>query len=60
MFGRDQPERAIVSVIDDAGARWFASTAEPARVHALLDSDQVGSRVSVRRHTDDAGATVEW
>ena len=60
VFGRDQPEWAIVSVIDDAGARWFASTAEPARVHALLDSDQVGSRVSVRRHTDDAGATVEW
>ncbi len=41
------PERAVVSVLDDRGSRTFARILEPEVIGELLDADQVGRSVTL-------------
>ncbi len=45
------PERAVVSVLDDRGSRTFARVDDPDAIRELLDSDQVGRAVTLE-HSD--------
>lgn len=47
-YGRDmRPERAILAVLDDSGARHWADTTDPDRMTELLDRDCCGTDVHI-------------
>ena len=52
-YGRDgRAERAILSVLDASGGRFWASTTDTTMIRALLETDLVGRRLRLDQNAD--------